>query len=424
MNPPRIGVDASRLAVLQRTGTEQYTAHLLPALIDASAGRERWRLYFNRPPSPWPAWLIDRAGAGSVNGPPVMAARATDGPVASEAGGAPGALSVVEAGRAGGQPGLVAGSIVERRVIPWPRLWTHLRLATELRRDPPDLLFVPAHVVPVACPVPAVVTIHDLGYRRFPKSHPAATRLYLEVSTWWSSHRARRIIAISETTKQELMRAYRLPSERIDVIYHGIAPHFRPPTDHERSRGRLAALGIRQPYLLAVGTVQPRKNYPRLIGALARLRAEGFDQRLVIVGRVGWLSSESLAAPAAAGIASQVLFTGYLPDEVMPDLYAHATAVVLPSLYEGLGMPAAEAMACGAPLVCAASTALPEVAGSAAEYCQPDSIESITAALRRLLSQPERRFQLVSAGFQQAARFTWEGAAQATRATLQRALSE
>jgi glycosyltransferase involved in cell wall biosynthesis len=367
---PLIGVDASRLTAGQRTGTEQYIAHLLPALL-ALPGPERFRLYFNRPPAALP-------------------------PLPAHA---------------------------EARVIPFPRLWTHVRLARELRRQPPDLLFVPAHVLPFPCPAPAVVTVHDLGYLRFPAAHPWPARRYLDLGTRWSAHAARRVIAVSAATKRDLVERYGVPAGKIDVVYHGVAAHFRPPADPAAARATVEALGVRPPYILAVGTIQPRKNYPRLIAALARLRAEGHDLRLVIVGRTGWLAAETLAAPAACGVASHVLFAGYLPDTALPALYAQAACVALVSLHEGLGMPAAEALACGAPLVCAGTSALPEVAGAAALYCDPASVDSIAAALRTALTDAERRAQLRALGLARAATFTWERCAAATLATLRAALA-
>ena len=146
----------------------------------------------------------------------------------------------------------------ELRAIPLPRLWTHVRLARELRAHPPDLLFVPAHVLPFPCPAPAVVTVHDLGYLHFPRAHPFAARLYLDLGTRWSVRAARRVIAISQTTRRDLIAHYRVPPERIDVVYYGIAPHFRPPPDPAAARAAVAALVIRPPDILAVGTLQPR----------------------------------------------------------------------------------------------------------------------------------------------------------------------
>jgi glycosyltransferase involved in cell wall biosynthesis len=367
---PLIGIDASRLATGERTGTEQYTAHLLPALLGLD-GDERYRLYTNRPP-----------------------ARPLD-----------------------------LGANAEWRAIPFPRLWTHARLATELRRHRPDLLFVPAHVLPWPCPVPAVVTVHDLGYLHFPGAHTATARLYLDLSTRWSARSARRVIAISEATRRDLVAHYRVSPAKIDVVYHGIAPRFRPPTDPAAARAAVAALGVEAPYVLAVGTIQPRKNYPRLIAAIARLRAEGHDVRLVIAGRVGWLAGETLAAPPAHGIASHVNVLGYVPDAVLPDLMAAAAAVALPSLYEGLGMPAAEALACGAPLVCSTTSALPEVAGDAAFPCDPLSVDSIVAALRQALTDAGARAVRRERGLARAAAFTWERCARETRATLRAALA-
>jgi glycosyltransferase involved in cell wall biosynthesis len=160
-----------------------------------------------------------------------------------------------------------------------------------------------------------------------------------------------------------------------------------------------------------------------LIAAFARLRAEGLPHQLVIVGRIGWLAGSALAAPAEHGVASHVLFAGYVPDDLLPALYATADCVALPSLYEGLGMPAAEALACGAPLVCANTSSLPEVAGDAATYCDPTAVDSIAAALRLVLADPDRRATLRRAGLARAATFTWPRCAEQTLATLRAALA-
>jgi glycosyltransferase involved in cell wall biosynthesis len=320
-----------------------------------------------------------------------------------------------------GLPPLPARAVV--RAIPFPRLWTHLRLARELRRHPPDLLFVPAHVLPFPCPTPAVVTVHDLGYLHFPAAHPLGARLYLDLGTRWSARAARRVIAISEATKRDLVGRYGIAAGKIDVIHHGVAPRFRPPDDPTAARETVEGLGVRAPYILAVGTIQPRKNYPRLIAAFARLRAAGHDLRLVIVGRAGWLADATLAAPAACGVASHVFFAGYVPDEALPALYAGAACVAQVSLYEGLGMPAAEALACGATLVCARSSALPEIAGEAAIACDPASVDSIAAALREALTDEARRARLRELGLARAASFTWRRCAAETLATLRAALA-
>jgi glycosyltransferase involved in cell wall biosynthesis len=183
-------------------------------------------------------------------------------------------------------------------------------------------------------------------------------------------------------------------------------------------------MGIRPPYLLAVGTVQPRKNLVRLIQAFARLRSEGHDLRLVIAGRAGWLAESTLAAPAASGVASHVLFTGHLPDDVIPLLMNHAALVAQPSLYEGLGMPALEALACGAPLVYADVAALPEVVGDAGFPCDPTSVESMTQMLRWAVTDEPERARRRERGLALASRYTWERTAAATLATLRQALAQ
>lgn len=351
-----IAIDASRLTVGQLTGTETYTAELLRSLADLQPP-EKFELYLNAAAPP------------------------------------------------GGLPPLG-----EPVCIPFPRLWTHLRLAWELQRRRPRLLFVPAHVVPMIHP-PAVVTIHDLGYLRFPEAHPPATVRMLDMTTRWSSHAAKRIIAISHITKDDLVRSYGTEPDKITVIHHGISPRFRPAPLEEVSRVAIKH-EIRGPYVLAVGTVQPRKNYARLAEAIARHASRLPGLRLVIAGKRGWFADSVERKVAASGISVQWL--GYVPDTDLPALYTGALAVCQPSLYEGFGMPAVEAMACGTPVVAATGSALPEVCGDAALYVDPQDAEAIGSALVALFETADLRRDVIARGLSRAASFSWERCARET----------
>jgi glycosyltransferase involved in cell wall biosynthesis len=364
-----IGVDASRAVAAERTGTENYSYYLLRALLRADA-ENRYRLYFN-------------------NAPP--------------------------------EGFLPQGERVEWRVMPFPRLWTHLRLSWEMRVDPPDVLFVPSHVLPLLHPPAAVVTVHDLGYLRFPEAHPRGARWYLDLSTRWNARRARRVIVDSRATAEDLVAAYGTPRTKIRLAYpagaEGLAPEGNP--------GRLAAVraryGTGERYLLYVGTLQPRKNLRLLVEAFGRLvGTEGTpdDVRLVLAGRRGWLADEILAAARAADAAGRVVLPGYVPAEDLPALYTGAQAFVYPSLHEGFGLPVLEAMACGAPVICANTSSLPEVAGEAALLVDPHRADDWAAAMGRVLADGALRAALRAAGLGRAGEFTWARCARAVLEAL------
>ncbi len=364
----RIGIDASRVATRHRTGTEQYSVQLLEAL----GALDRWndyRLYFS----------------------------------------------------ARHRPELHLPANFHARSIPFPRLWTHARLSAEMLTDPPDLLFVPAHVVPLAHPR-TVVTIHDLGYRAFPGAHPWRSRQYLEASTRWSAGVARRVIVPSEATARDLHAAYGTSRARIAVIPHGHGSRFRPLPEAEVAAG-LARLGIAPPYILAVGTLQPRKNLARTLAAFERLVARGLPHHLVLVGRRGWLADPLFAALEAPGSPARgrVHLTGYLTDDDLPIVYNGAAALAFPSLYEGFGLPALEALACGLPTLTSDTTSLPEVVGDAALTVDPLDTDAITDGLERLLTDSGLRTELRARGLERAQGFSWARAAAATLATLEEA---
>ncbi len=380
-----IGIDASRVAVAARTGTEHYTYELLAALARRDRA-SRYTLYCNQPPAALPP----------------------------------------------------LGPNFALRRIPFPRLWTHARLSAELILHPPDVLFVPAHVLPLGAPLRrrprTVVTIHDMGYLHFPEAHTRAQLIYLRLSTLWSARAADRVIAISRATRDDLVRYAGVRPEKITVIYHGLSERFRPVENPELIRATRARYGIGERYFLYLGTVQPRKNLERLIEAFASLgdRRWGLGvgaatpdshppsliPQLVIAGKKGWLTEAIERRAAELGLSGRVIFTGYVPDADVPALLSGALAFVFPSLYEGFGMPVLEAMACGAPVLAANTSSLPEVAGDAALLVAPTDIAAIAAALARLAAEPGLRDDLRARGLARAAEFTWDRCAAQTLEVL------
>ena len=369
-----IGIDASRVAVAARTGTEHYTYELLAALAQLDR-RNRYTLYCNTRPAALPP----------------------------------------------------LGPNFALRAIPFPRLWSHARLSAELALHPPDTLFIPAHVLPLGAPLRrrrTVVTIHDMGYLHFPEAHTPMHRRYLRLSTLWSARAASHVIAISGATRDDLVRHAGIAPAKISVIHHGVSARFRPAGDAAQAAAR-ARYGISQPYFFYIGTVQPRKNLARLIEAFAQalsgsphLQAPGGDLQLVIAGKRGWLTEAIERRAAELSVADRVRFVGYVPDDDVPALLSGALGFVFPSLYEGFGMPVLEAMACGTPVLAANSSSLPEVAGTAALLVNPTDTAAIAGGMARLAADAELRAELRALGLARAAEFSWQRCAQATLQVL------
>ena len=302
-------------------------------------------------------------------------------------------------------------------------LWEQLAQPGVLRRLRADLVHGPAFVGPLAAACPAVITIHDLSFLRFPHLFRPANRLYLTVMTRLSARRARRLIAVSEHAAAESSLLLSVPRERIDVVYHGCDPAFRPlpPQDVKEFRRRHR---LPRRFVLSVGTLEPRKNHVRLVESFARLAADDPDLYLVLAGGKGWLYGDLFAKVETLGLRERVLFPGYVPNGDLPLWYNAATAFAYPSLYEGFGMPVLEAQACGTPVLTANVSSLPEAAGDGALLVNPLDVEEIAAGLHRLLTDAALREELRQRGLAHARRFSWARTAQETAQVYRRAAGD
>ena len=301
--------------------------------------------------------------------------------------------------------------------IAWEQLiqpWTLFRIRADLAHSP--LL-----VAPMLAPCPTVVTIHDLSFVRFPHLFRPANRLYLNLMTRLSARRARRFIAVSAHAASESERLLGIPRDRIDVVYHGVDPSFRPLPQDQVEAFRQRA-GLPQRYVLCVGTLEPRKNHIRLVEAFAGLHSR--NTKLVLAGGKGWLYEELFAKVEALGVADDVIFAGYVPNEDLPLWYNAAVAFAYPSLYEGFGMPVLEAQACGTPVMTSTASSLPEAAGDGALMVDASDVTAITAALGCILSDEPLRDDLRARGLVHAGQFTWAQTARETARVYRHTIAE
>lgn len=413
-----IGFDGSRAFVTGRTGTENYSYQLLKALAKIDK-KNTYRVYLRfRPVSDA---IVQVIGKFPRN--------------------------------------------FQFKTITWPRLWTQAGLATQTFKDKLDVLFVPAHTLPVIRKpsLKTVVTVHDLGSEYLPGMHQLKQRLYLGFMQKVQLKTATKIIAVSKATKEDLVKKIGIDSKKIKVVYEGYDKQL-----FRLIKGDLLINSLKEydlesgKYFLFVGTVQPRKNLERLIKAfakwsgsfdvcfgrqsrsLARQRKRpasasgglGYALRqspdrlglaalgnslplLVIVGSKGWLSDEIYELPKKLGVEDRVKFLGYVSEKDLPVLYSGAIALAFPSLFEGFGLPILEAEACGCPVLTSNTSSMPEVAGKGAVLVDPYSVDDIVEGMERLQATGIRQ-QLVKKGFENVKRFSWEKCARETLEVLER----
>ena len=279
-----------------------------------------------------------------------------------------------------------------------------------LRRERADVFHAPHYVLPVLSGSRSVVTIHDCIHLMFPQYLPnRAAYAYAQASIWAATHKASRILTVSESSKRDILRFFDVPPERIAVIHNAIDERFReqpPESEMVRVRERYELQGT---FVLYAGNVKPHKNLERLIEAFHLVRQSGLDDvKLVIIGDEVSKYAELRRAVHRYNLHKYVRFLGYMPDETLAVLYRLTSVFVFPSLYEGFGLPPLEAMASGAPVVTSNVSSLPEVAGEAAVLVDPYDPQSIADGIRRVLTEPELREELRARGLRRANEFSWE----------------
>lgn len=294
-----------------------------------------------------------------------------------------------------------------------PQLRIPYELPLAARRSRADLLQV-NYVAPPVSPVPLVTVVHDLSYEDLPESFPLRTRLRMKALVRLAVRQSAAVICVSEFTRNRVLSVYRPHPDRIHYVPEGVHPRWRRLPE-ATVRERLAALDLPPRFVLAVGSDHPRKNLPRLIAALAELRAGAADDvHLVLAGPRGRGAEDIEKAVTANRAAGWVRHIGYVDDDVLNALYCAADVVAYVSLYEGFGLPALEALGCGAILVASNTTSLPEVCTEAAILVDPQDVGAIAAAIHAALTDDELRLRLRDLGPRHAAGFSWSRAAAAT----------
>ena len=309
--------------------------------------------------------------------------------------------------------------------------WEQILLPKALRQVVPQLYHATWNYgVPLLCPCPAVLTIHDVIPLAMPNYFSSWKGRVLARLKYWtlvmaSAWRAKIIITDSESSKRDITRWLRIPAHKVRVVYNGLDRSYRPVQDQGRIRQVAAHYGVSGEYLIYVGGLDRRKNIDGLLKAFKIVRAQADSTlQLTIVGERNFLYPELAYLAHSLEIESWVTFTGYVPTDDMPALMSGAKMLIYPSFYEGFGFPSLEGMACGVPVITSNVSSLPEIAGDAALLIDPYNVEQITAAMMRLLNDNDLREELIQRGLERVRAFSWEKMGAETLAVYREVLAD
>lgn len=293
-------------------------------------------------------------------------------------------------------------------------LWHRLRapLPLDLFTGPVDIFHSPDFVLPPLRHGKTILTVHDLSFLRYPECFEPSLVKYLRRLVPRSVGHASLVLADSESTKRDLVELMKVPAQKIEVLYAGVNSTFIPISDERFLAAVLKKYFIEAPFLLFVGTIEPRKNLERLLQSYSRLHVEeGIQQHLLLAGELGWLYADLFQEVQRLKLENSVRFLGYVPDDELPVLMSLADLFVFPSLYEGFGLPPLEAMACGTPVVASNTSSLIEILGDAALLVDPARVDLLAEAIYQALTNTGQRQSMVAKGLDRAKKFTWSRAA-------------
>ncbi len=355
----RIGIEAERANVQHATGVERYASEVIRNLARIDRTNE-YILYFRSQPQAWFKEL-----------PPNF----------------------------------------KIKVIPFPKFWTQTRLAFELLIHPVDVFFMPIQALPFLHPRNSVITLHDLAYEYYPQAFAPFMRFYLKLTTRWGVHMAKKIITVSESTKNDAIKTYGITPIKVIPAQLGLDGTFKPVPYAEVQPILDTEKLTYKKYILHVGTLQPRKNIEKLVDAYLKLRRDfHIEEKLVIAGGKGWMW-EPILAKIEAAKNDGVVYLEFVSESFLHSLYSGAVCLAFPSLYEGFGLPSLEAMASGTPVVVSNISSLPEVAGEAGTYVEPSSVDSIAQGIMKVLESKQYQEEKSKLGLERAKGFTWDSCA-------------
>jgi glycosyltransferase involved in cell wall biosynthesis len=302
-----------------------------------------------------------------------------------------------------------------RTILPGA-FWLQTQAKRLIKKDAIQTFFAPAHILPLQLPtgMRKVLAVHDLVSILYPQTMANYNRFVHHLFFKESVKQSDQLITMSEYTKQSLIDNFHICREKITVIYEGVSIIFQP-LPKEKVQEVLQRYQITKPYFLAVGTLEPRKNYPILLQAFKHFSQ---DYDLVIIGKEGWKAQRIFKMIQDLQLTNKVKILGYVGINELPNFYSGAELFIFPSLYEGFGLPLVEAMACGVPVVCSDASCLPEIGGDAAVYFPAQSVDLLVAKTDLVLSSPQLRQSLREKGIKQAVKFNWDNTAQQTLAVL------
>lgn len=365
-----IGIDASRANKSEKTGTEWYSYHLVQELKKITDPKDQFVLYSREK-------LRDEIGDLPPNW--------------------------------------------KSRVLNWApkKLWTQIRLSWEMWQRPPEMIFIPAHTIPLIHPDKVVTTCHDVAFLRLPEAYDWLALKYHKFAIKFAIRHAAKIISVSEFTKNELVEFFKISPGRIAVVPNGYdSERYKIIEDKEAMAKVLEKYKITEPYILYAGRMELKKNTPGLVEAFGLLKKSSKFQvpsyKLVLVGQPGFGYEKVIKAIADNDLQNDVIMPGWVAREDLPHLMNGAAVFVFPSLYEGFGIPILEAMACGTPVVASGIPALREVAGEAAYLVDPYSPENMAEGINRVLTDEHLREDLKIRGLERARQFSWERCAKET----------
>lgn len=331
------------------------------------------------------------------------------------------------------------------RIVGPSKLWTQIGLPFDLyfHKQRPDVFFTPSHYAPRFSPIPTVISIMDLSYIHFPDLFKKSDLYQLKNWTAYSVKKAKKIFTISKSSKNDIIKVYRVSEDKVVVTYPGIkvkSQMLKIKSAIQNSKLLKERYNIEGKYILFVGTLQPRKNIVRLIEAFGRIHPRSAPQTqhhlgggrmdspevnsLIIVGKKGWMYEDILKAPKKFGIEDRVRFLDFVSDEDLALFYKNALCFVLCSLYEGFGLPVLEAMKYGCPVITSNVSSLPEAGGDAAIYVDPENVDDIASKMKLLMTNEKLRKEMIKKGYKQIKKFSWEKTARETLKTLEEVAKE